>query len=396
MITQKQIDRMLTVALRTPTGDNCQPWRIKVELSSNQPSVSIGIDLAAAKHVLCNRHTSTLLSLGMLLEHLQVAAQEEKLGITFEILEADFEKLVSAEFWMKVAFFPITPSSLSSDDKIAISSAELLQRRTQRTPFSWRPIASPTIEALLALNNQNNDCRVHFLPMRKLILRPKFLAYLLRSESYVIRSKPAFQDVFRWSRFNRREVEESKTGMSIENMGLPAPAARLLKVLAKATTGRRTVSLVMSAGHVFQTLASCLMSGGFLYVSAKMDSVATLVDTGRLIVRQWAWLNGQKIAYQPHNISVIGAHAMLIGRPLKLGVNGADEHFSVGADILTTAFTGADAKRGNRNIELPIWLCRIGYPLSFFPIPEGTERKALCDIVEYSVSANNDLSRRSI
>ncbi|MDX9731350.1 MAG: hypothetical protein RBT63_06225, partial [Bdellovibrionales bacterium] len=84
------IDKILELALRSPSGDNCQPWVLR-RIGEN--TVAIGIDRERDRHVFNNRSHASLLSLGMFVQSIEMVGPEFGYDCRYRWLKKTYEAI---------------------------------------------------------------------------------------------------------------------------------------------------------------------------------------------------------------------------------------------------------------------------------------------------------------
>ena len=130
-LTRATLLQILTDAMRAPSGDNCQPWRFRWD----GMQLDIFHERARGLHSLNRKNHASLLTLGCLLEGLEIAAQHAGYRCAVEVQPN------SAGPWSRVGFHP------SQQAGAGLHNA-LLERATDRRLYHGGSVSDPVFATL--------------------------------------------------------------------------------------------------------------------------------------------------------------------------------------------------------------------------------------------------------
>jgi hypothetical protein len=268
-LSQQQLDEWLTLAARTPSADNSQPWRFDVQGNSlavhfieRQPSSLFG----------CDAH-ATLLSIGGMAHALKAC------GAT--IAWRDITK-------GQPYFTADLPDSGPRNAK------PFLERHTNRLPYKKGGISMDSLRAI-SIDPNLGDVRVDW------IVDPKMINALARSVgelSYLrFTNKAQHESLMKSLRFTDAEIAQGD-GLDINTLPLPPGGRAFMKWITPweraQTLHKFGIAKVMAMAEqkAFSTCgAICVISGTF-------DENTTL-NSGTMMIELWKELNLMRLAVQP-------------------------------------------------------------------------------------------------
>ena len=254
---QATLERILTRALRAPTADNRQPFRLErrgATLLVAHPGHGEVLELLAAR-----------LALGCFLEVLSLAAGAEGRSVQAEV----------------------APEGLAAELRFTRGERDPLEaflerRETDRRRF--RGGAPGEVAGLLA------DETVTVVPLDRELAR-----LVARSEGFTLRHPPTCRSVSRTLRFGD-ELQRQRTGVPFESFGLPLPATRLVRSVLVG--GAEALALAPLDRLLAPWIRGRLVGAAGLVFAAAEDERG-LVRAGRAMLRAWLRLNAAGFGVQP-------------------------------------------------------------------------------------------------
>lgn len=355
----EQIKAILELAIRSPSGDNCQPWRISVAKNS----LEIGIDHALAQHTFNNRHHASLISIGMLVESIALVSPELGLYAQVQWLPAEFVTLDRKSPWVRITF---ANASLASNQSTWIAAIQ--SRSTQRGEFSATGVVlshpkfnfmkqcdSPLVSASVLSGEQARSTAT-------------LVEFICKSEQYVFNNPSALRDLFHWIRFSKHETEITHDGMSWRSLGLRRAEALLFKTMKRFPALQRVFSPIIKIVIAHQTQRKVGRAGGIALLSVKTATPEAVFEAGRIAMRQWLQLEQLGLAVQPISAASICVFDVASGAAPASMPAVYKTLYRNGLGTLMDAFC---LNAG----ETPIWMYRFGQ-LATKPT-QATPRRAL-------------------
>lgn len=267
---------LLFHASLAPSGHNAQPWVVSVEEPGR---LRIGVVGDRRLPAVDPENRELLLSLGCFLENLCLTARGRGLALDTRVIG---ETPAAAEI-LAVTLRRAEPSPFPLE--------RIRQRRTVRRHHLPQELRSADVRALAAPFGD----RLAFLPSGSAGAR--WLSESTVEANRVQAARDAAQEeLSRWIRWSDEEARRERNGLTPESMeitGLSGWYVRhFLRPASVMTPGFRE----RGVEAVREQLRSY---GGWLVITSADASVATLVETGRLVERMWLGCRERQIAIHP-------------------------------------------------------------------------------------------------
>jgi hypothetical protein len=339
--------RILSRAVRAPSGDNCQPWRFEGGLDG----LRIFREAERARHLLNPHGAATALSLGALLRSLALAARPEGYRVDWTLAPPNGDLLATVHFAAQ------RPENEPLIDAIAARTADR------------RPYLGGRLDGRLAEAWAGEPATVGIHPMAA--LSPTLRAWMRAVDLYPLRHADIYRDILRWMRTSPAELARHQDGVPFAAMGLRAPSLPLPPALRahplSAFLGRRGAPLWAAwNAHLLDT------SAGVLLFTTRRPAWASLVEVGATAMGVWLRLVAQGWAAQPMTVQSTTVYDHCFG-----GLPPGREpelvaRYDQGVAVLRAAFALDEQ-------TWPVWMLRVGRaPLE--PAPARTPRRALSSI----------------
>ncbi len=333
---ERQIEDIITVALKAPSGDNCQPWKFQIE----GQKLFVFHDEARATHQLNRKNHASFMALGSLLEAMQIAASVHHLKTETKLI---FEQHGSLSLWAEVSF-------LLSNQIIDPLVETISIRCTDRRLYKKGDLDAQLIQQLMDLNKRYPGCALHL----KKDSSHQFINYLLGSEKFLWTNKRIVKDLFQWIRFSENEVKSKSDGMSLLNIGVNIAEAFLLRFIRKFPQLPRMLWPLGFKQKITTDLRKSIeSSAGLICFSVNEVSPVSLCHTGRMAYRVWLLLNSHSFGVQPLSFSSTSLGDLVSGAFHSDASEEEIQHFSEGLKIVRDNF---DLKSD----EIPVWIFRTG------------------------------------
>jgi hypothetical protein len=329
--TREHLVNIVEPALRSPSGDNCQPWIFEVV----GRSLVIHHDEEKGRHAINRQNHASLLALGTLVESIAIAASTQ--GLT---LYADFP-LDDQRGWVHLQIANVNSSPDGLFDALP-------NRFTDRRRFLPGPLRAEVRRALTEEARHFPSLGLHIGEN----ISPAFVDYLARCEGVVWRDARYHADLFRWIRFPAAQ-SPSADGMPWETLGVRRWEVGLLKACRHFSVQRvmNRLGFLRNARQIFR---GQLRSSSAVYaITVKSTDRRELVAAGRLAMRLWLRLTQLKHGVQPITLGSLSVYDEAVGA---LPVETPDAFralFREGRAVWASQFRlSAD--------EMPVWAFRTG------------------------------------
>lgn len=283
-----RIRGILEAAIRSPSGDNCQPWTFRV---TNAGSITLGYLPERAKSFFDYQHCGTLISLGAALTNIEIQAATE--GLTVEI---DYPGPQNRPGNMvDIRLRAETPLWASPELVTAV-----WRRTVNRRPYlpHW-----PATEQLQRLNEPSiSGTHTALITERGRIrewARVIYLADRIRYTHPVIH-----EELFQKIQFTRRIAQANRFGLEIDRLGagpMAGPLLRFLKPWSRmARLHRFGVDRALAAHSNF--LARC--TGAMALITIAEDTPAAWIRAGQQMQLMWVRAEQQGLCTHPMTIAL--------------------------------------------------------------------------------------------
>ncbi len=310
-VTATQLRAMLELARWAPSGDNCQPWRVR--LSPDRRALDVILDPHAERAFLDVQGEATQLALGAFVESLMLAAARQRLGS--ELLPAPELSTVAA----RLAFAP-------APDGVIDPLAEFLEARvSNRRLYTASPCSAtelaPLHEAITGIDGTN----VCFFTESR-ALRTVADAVAL-ADGVRMRHRLCHDEFHQKVRWTEQQARREPTGFTVRTFEVRPHEALLLR-LTRRYRVLRWVDRLTGMSRVAARVArrQVLASGAVGMLTVAGRDPQQLLHAGRALQRVWLAATQAGLAFQ------VLAVAPLLLRRCQLGGEGlrADEQKVIG------------------------------------------------------------------
>ena len=351
-LTLDQIESVLRLAARAPSGDNTQPWSFLWD----GRLLTVLFHPSRARHVLDAGMSAAEIALGCLLESIEIAVSTHGFAIDAAFLGFhDAEESPVAE----VRFVPSARLPDSLLDALPL-------RSTDRRPFRRGTLPVSELNEVLRHFPHSDRAQAHFQPAPS----QELLEYILAAECLVASHPSIFLETLPWIRLSARETARTLDGMPWRGTGVSAlqyPALQFMRGVPRAFP-------LLAKGGMKQIHAATVKkllssSAGLFCLSVAAHAPLALLSAGRLAMRLWLRLTQLGFGVQPLTISSLSMYNARLGvlDPHSRRLFGA--HYAAAEQLFHTGFSIPSG-------FTPVWLLRTGLSS---PLPKSwfTPRKNL-------------------
>lgn len=357
------LKRILTLALRAPSGDNCQPW--KFEWRDNALKI-YHVDLRG-KHRINLKNTASWLALGTLLESIAIAASDASPQSSWES-RVELTRLPESpeEHWATVRFKAVTPAR----DKLADA---LSLRTTDRRLFNGGDLSPLLTEKIKADQERFQGIQVHLRPSP---IPHELFGFIQSAEAFVMCDTPAMMDVLKWIRFDEKSKLLTRDGMPAQGLGMKAHEVAGLRMIQRFPGIFPVMRKFGMATQMKAAIAKSLRSSaGLVCITAPVGQglePASFVNVGRLALRSWLHLTLSGYGVQPLTLSSLYVHCAKAGLMDGLLTPDWIDLYRSGESAIREAFSLPQT-------QTPVWMLRTGLS-SALPESWRTLRLELTDL----------------
>jgi nitroreductase len=326
------LKQIMEKVLRSPSGDNCQPWTFKW----NGSALQVFHDAQRAMHPLNPKGITSMIALGCLLESFELAAADFGYEVRWNFFPF---KDAGTQLWTEVQF---TPKNVPQNPL----SEMLLKRFTDRRNFK-----GGTLSREMFQKEELNDAHLHVLskPSAELI------NYIVKAELLLVDHPGILPATMSWARLSSRHVQETQDGVSWQGFGANFWEVPMMPMLRDYPFILRIAKYFIAPQHRARVVRQLRSSAGLVCVSAPFEgfehSRENFVTAGRLMMN--AWLSLTKLGY--------GVHPLTLPSLIALCANqGAADLPKKWLDLFKEGETLLRREFGISDEEVPIWMIRTG------------------------------------
>jgi hypothetical protein len=275
---EKKVRQIIHYGSLAPSSHNAQMWKVKKVAADK---IRVLIDRQHSLPQIDPENREALISLGTFIENMAIAAPFYDLQAKVDIIARNPHDPEIAE----VTFEPRTYQSLTYDGLENIKN-----RHTIRTAYRSQKLREQDVTWLKTFGGE-----LHYFPFTG--KEGKYIqAAIIQATKQQVAADNKQKELAGWFRFSKKEAEQTRDGLTPDGMGLKG----IVKWFVATFFTRDTV---MSKSFRNQTVATTKKQAqncsGFVLITAADNSVASLVDSGRLLERFLIQATGRKIAVHP-------------------------------------------------------------------------------------------------
>lgn len=344
-LTKYQKQALVKAALQTPTGDNCQSFAFKW----NGDELEIYHDESRAAHALNHQDMASLISLGSMLEALQIAAHHMGWDYTHELM---LEKEQSYSLWARLAFY-------QSKKRRSFELSLLEERTTDRFPYKKTMI---TVESLQQMWKHPRLSRgwFYFVPNDRDIEQ-----ITVNAEDFIWDNPSVYMDILKWIRLGKRETKIHNDGMPSSTLGMNFMETQLFRLIRRYPRALYWLRILFAKKLMHHKTRQLLRnsSGLVIFTDNEMKPEA-FINAGRRCFHFWIKLCENSMVAQPLSIVPFGICLHKLEAPT---INFRFQQvFQAAHDQFAKKLDWSEKER-------PLWLFRIGYP-TLSPTPRASRR----------------------
>jgi hypothetical protein len=268
---------ILALASLAPSGHNTQPWFVKYIEPYHW---IIGNDKRKWLPAVDPTQRETILSIGAFIQNLEYAANSFGYDCRFTMLANNNQDENIIEVKLSKA-----------NTSVKYDIEKIKNRRTVRSNYLNDALKKEDIQYLL--NNEtdfihyiDNTTKEHVWLNEQTIEANKMQAYRDDAE----------KELADWIRFSSKDAEKYKDGLTLASMEIEGVSAWLLRNFYSKKNVMKKSFRNQSVDKVEKQVSQ---SAGWLLITSKDNSVATLLETGKRLQRLWLKIRERHIAIHP-------------------------------------------------------------------------------------------------
>jgi len=281
-LPDRDLEKILALSIKAPSGDNCQPWRF----AGHGEGLWLLIDPARDSSLYNVRDTASHIASGALIENMALAAP----SLGYEL---------KAELFPQKR--PKDAVALLSFEKTAPRQDELLpfidKRCTNRWPYRKAPLPDGAKEKL---GKAAGAVRFGHLRLAVSDDEKKTVAKAASINDRLLFENRLMHDfLFSQIRWSVEEAERTMDGLDARTLGLDALQTRLFRLLGPWPVLRALNLAGFSRVVPMQSYMLCKDSSAMGLVHVDGKGVDSFVNGGRLMQRVWLTAASLGLSFQP-------------------------------------------------------------------------------------------------
>ena len=274
------IERILTAANSAPSGENCQPWRFVV----SGDTVDVYLRPERDKSAYNWGQRGSLMACGAALENLVLAAGQEGYHANVEF---------------KLTENPIHVASveLSKGSQGDILAGAIMERVTNRRPYSREPLSLPQRDAILRAASAVVGPSVRLVGDREHV---EILGRVGAMNEEVMLTNRAVHDFFfdhiNWT---KEDDDRETVGFFIDTLDLAPPARVVFRLLRNWKTAKILTTLGIHKLIGKENGRSNASASAIAIIGSEGTGPLDYVLAGRMLERIWLSATAQGLSLQP-------------------------------------------------------------------------------------------------
>lgn len=348
--TSDVIESLVSDAISTPSGDNCQPWKFRWD----GKNLFIFHVETLAKHSMNPSGHASMMALGTVVEAIALSATRFGFSIRTHL---SLQNTGALPLWATVTFEQLGL-------QINPLTTQIAQRTTDRRFYNGGQISESLMSEIKKLEDNFPGCYIRFQDQQT----KRFMNYLIQTESLLWRNSKIVKDLTQWMRLSQKEINNTDDGMSWKNLNITALEASVFKLIRLFPVIPRLLWF-LGFGRQIKKIAkeSVESSAALVCFSAENSDLESFFHIGRISFKTWLLLNANGFGVQPMSYcstSIANIELSLLNGELS-------------KDAYQTFFEGKSIVQENFNMnenEIPVWMFRTGVSESL-PLDQRTSRR---------------------
>jgi hypothetical protein len=281
MIPRKELNELLSMAAKAPSGDNAQPWKFVIGENTIDIYNIPGKDNSPYNF----KERGSFFAHGAVIENLSLllsAAGYDAAVALFPSANSDH-----------VARLTLSKKTLPSEEPLV---SFIPQRKTNRKPYKKVALDPQNKTLLLDITKDFGFGNLHILEDQKAIAH--LAKTLSLSDQLIFEDKAIHEAIFssvRWT----KEDEEARKGLYIKTLELPPPAQILFKLLKNWSLLELLNKINISKFIASQSKKNYASSSAFGMITLPDNAKESFVKAGILFQRIWLTATKEKLDIQP-------------------------------------------------------------------------------------------------
>lgn len=293
--------RLVRAAVLAPSPDNNQPWRFAAQAGRLLVYLDPSRALPSDVHSMFD-----LIGLGAAIENACIAARQAGLQPQVDLPAAPSSPDEAATGPRLAATITLQPGGQPDPLFDCLAS-----RCTCRKPFSTRPVADRSLQAMADAAAQFPEVRLDWIVQRRAI---RSLAWLIAASDRIrFEYEPFHNELCRQLRFSAEEADETRDGLDLRTLELPPGAGLLLRFLRPWRRMKWVHRLGLGRLLTLPSAMAVVRSGAIGVLSVPQPTFEQFLRGGRAMERTWLSAQAEGLSLQPlGSLPIFFAHAQLL------------------------------------------------------------------------------------
>lgn len=266
------IRKILEIATRAPSGDNCQPWKMEVE----DRMIKLYNDITKDTSVYNFNQIATHIALGALIENIIIASS--KFGYKVDL--SLFPKGADNREYL-VAVMNLQKGEVEVD--LLFDSIE--KRNNNRKPYKTEKISEENKKELF--KSVTNLSGAEFRMVDDSDLINSIAAAGSNNEKLVLNNEKLHKFLFHNVKWTEKEAKEKGEGMHVRTLEMPRPAEWVFKVCSNWGIMKNLAKIGLPSVIAKQNQQIYMRAGAYGAIVLKSDEPANIIQVGRAMERVW-------------------------------------------------------------------------------------------------------------
>jgi hypothetical protein len=282
VVEREDSRRIAAAGILAPSGDNCQPWQIFFDRDSFHLVVIPERDLSLYN----TNNIASFVAFGAMIENMTIAAR----SLGYAISTTLFPKGTAVPL---VASLKCTRSEVFRDPLLSFVS----ERCVNRKPYKHIKLAPGARDSLMTAVSGYRYAKLHLLEESS--EKKEFAGILSLNDRILFENRELHDFLFEHLRWTRKQLEESKDGMTIESLELGRFQAEMMKLLSSWSVVRIFNSFGFSKFIHLQSYELCKGSSALCLLLHEGTEFDSYVNGGRVLQRIWLTATSLGVALHP-------------------------------------------------------------------------------------------------
>ena len=248
--------QIVNYASKAPSGHNAQPWKFHITANT----ITVIPNMEVALPVVDGSNRELFISLGCSVENLFIAAG--RFGYIVHIVEVGIGEIK----------MELTKTKLVVEDSLFL---QIEKRQTNRSVYNGNKIPDEVLKQLQSVPKENS-VQLYFVAMGT-SLAGTITDYVMKGNEFQMNDAAFKNELLLWIRFNKKQVESTRNGLSYLTFGSPSIPEWLI---------RPVVSLIMKSGVQNKSDRKRINSSShFVVCTTQKNTIEEWIGLGRTLQR---------------------------------------------------------------------------------------------------------------